>query len=748
MTLRLPHRRKLWQLAADLALAALPTLLALTLRFKPEPIPAETWRICLACVLPLTLIRLLLFWRLRVYQIAWRYVGLRDLVALVKGVSLSSGIFGLGLAALGTGGYPRSVFALEWLLACILLGGLRLSLRTATLLRSGLRAQQDERRRLLILGAGDHAAALARAVGCHPHLNYRLIGFLDDDETKHGLLIHGAPVLGPIEAVEAVVRARAIQEVTIAIPSATGAQVRRILALCEGLPVRLRTTPGFGALPPAGVAHGTAVRDVALEDLLRRRPVRTDLASVAGYLQGERVLITGAGGSIGAELVRQVLGFGPRQVLLLGRGENSIFELEQGLASLAVPGARCQVPGGNEFSHAGASAVPTHAADALGRVPAEASDHREAARAAAGLSASSQPGAWHLAPGTAFVPLIGDVRDRERLEQIFDRYRPTVVFHAAAHKHVPLMEAHAEEAVKNNVLGTRHLLELAGAHRVKRFLLISTDKAVNPTSVMGATKRIAEMLLQAQAQATPETRFMAVRLGNVLGSRGSVVQRMRRQILGRQPVTVTHPEMVRYFMTIPEAVQLVIQAGALGGRGEIFVLDMGEPVRILDLARDLIRLSGFIPGEEIPIEITGIRPGEKLCEELLTAQEGTSSTQFERILMARPSTPDPARLHPQVEALIALARAGDGARVRQKMAEIVPEYQCPQRVVKAAGQPLAGTREDARCGAGSPSGAAPSAPRAVPAAPSAASAGSRRSKRERRRVGCRIRAMSAGQTCD
>jgi FlaA1/EpsC-like NDP-sugar epimerase len=736
MTLRLPHHRKLWQLAADLALAVLPTLLALALRFMPEPIPADAWRVCLAGVLPLTLMRLLFFWRLRVYRIAWRYVGLRDLVALVKGVTLSSAIFGLGLVALGTGGYPRSVLALEWLLACILLGGLRLSLRAATLLRSGLRAQQDERRRLLILGAGDHAEALARAVGCHSHLNYRLIGFLDDDETKHGLLIHGAPVLGSIDTVEAVVRARAIQEVTIAIPSAAGAQIRRILALCEGLPVRLRTTPGFGALPPAGGAHGTAVRDVALEDLLRRRPVRTDLASVAGYLQGERVLITGAGGSIGGELVRQVLGFGPRQVLLLGRGENSIFELEQELASRdeGVLGPACCVLG--SWSASGAIDCGS-AAPSASQHPAPSTRH-----------APPPHSTQHAAPSTAFVPLIGDVRDRERLEQIFARYRPTVIFHAAAHKHVPLMEAHAEEAVKNNVLGTRHLLELAGEHRVKRFLLISTDKAVNPTSVMGATKRIAEMLLQAQAEATPETRFMAVRLGNVLGSRGSVVQRMRRQILGRQPVTVTHPEMVRYFMTIPEAVQLVIQAGALGGRGEIFVLDMGEPVRILDLARDLIRLSGFVPGEEIPIEITGIRPGEKLCEELLTAHEGTSSTQFERILIARPAKPDPARLYQQMEELMALARAGDGERVRRKIAEIVPEYQCPPRVVEANGQPLTGARKDSRRGAGTVSGTAPLAPAAVPAALSSALPASRPPKRGRRRIGFRIRATSTGQTCD
>jgi FlaA1/EpsC-like NDP-sugar epimerase len=642
MILRRLHRHKLWQLVADVFLVNLATLLALALRFMPDPIPLECWWFYLVGAVPLTLLRIVCFWRLRLYRIAWRYVGLHDLILVGKGVTASSALFVIGLVALGEHRYPRSVLVMDWLLACILLGSLRFSLRTRALLRASLRAQRVPRRRLLIVGAGDHGEALAREVGRHPDLHYRLVGFLDDDESKRGLLIHSAPVLGRIAAIEAVVRSRAVQEVIIAIPSASGAQIRRILALCEGLPVRLRTTPGFAVLEPAESARGPAVRDVAPEDLLRRPPVRVDLASMAGYLQGERVLITGAGGSIGSELVRQVIRFGPERVLLLGRGENSIFEVEQ-----EIPAAE------------------------RGRL----------------------------------VPIIADVRDRERLEQIFARHRPTVVFHAAAHKHVPLMEADAEEAVKNNVLGTRNLLELAGAHQARRFVLISTDKAVNPSSVMGATKRVAEMLLQAQARLTPETRFMAVRFGNVLGSRGSVVQTMRRQIVARKPVTVTHPEMVRYFMTIPEAVQLLIQAGALGAQGQVFVLDMGEPVRILELARDLIRLSGFVPGQEIPIQITGIRPGEKLYEELLTAQEGTTATQYERILIARPPEPDPERLYRQVERLIALAREGRAEELRGTLAEIVPDYQRPA----PAGSPPAWVpvpaREETRARMPLPSGA-------------------------------------------
>lgn len=646
MRLRLPHNRKLLQLAADAILVNVALLLALFLRFTPDPIPAECWEFYLAGAVPLTLLRLVCLWRLRLYRIAWRYVGLHDLVSVVKGVTISSALFAVGLVATGTEPLLRGILIIEWLLASVLLAGLRLSLRTGTILRAGLRAQRGDRRRLLIIGAGDHGEALAREVGRHPDLNYRLVGFLDDDPKKQGLLIHSAPVLGPISSIEAVVRSRGIQEVILAIPSATGGQIRRVLAFCEGLPVRMRTTPGFAALQGHGAIRRLPLNDVAPEDLLRRPPIQVDLPAVAGYLTGERVLITGAGGSIGSELVRQVLRFGPEHVFLLGRGENSLFELEQELG-----------------------------ASERDRV----------------------------------TTLIADVRDRKRLERIFLRYEPTVVFHAAAHKHVPLMESNEEEAVKNNVLGTRHLLQLAGEHGVKRFVFISTDKAVNPSSIMGATKRIAELLLQAQARATPGTRFMAVRFGNVLGSRGSVVQTMRRQIAARKPVTVTHPEMVRYFMTIPEAVQLVIQAGALGERGEIFLLNMGEPVRILDLARDLIRLSGLVPGEEIPIRITGIRPGEKLYEELLTAQEGTSATRHERILVARPTPMDPEWLHRQVDDLIRVAEVGGAEAVRARIAEIVPEYDDQPNPVPTSPAPL--PRESARQHSTKTTGANSPAPR-------------------------------------
>jgi FlaA1/EpsC-like NDP-sugar epimerase len=404
--------------------------------------------------------------------------------------------------------------------------------------------------------------------------------------------------------------------VVIAIPSATGTQIRRILGYCEALPARLRICPGFSDLRPGNGLR--QLREIELTDLLRRPPIQTNVGSIAGYLGGERVLITGAGGSIGSELVRQVMQFSPQAIFLLGQGENSLFEIQQELR--------------REWGYEGAQ------------------------------------------------PVVGDVKDYARMRQLFERLRPTVVFHAAAHKHVPMMEENPGEAVKNNVLGTRNLVQLAREFHVKRFLMISSDKAVNPTSVMGATKRIAELVLQAEvrrAAAGPEpnaTHFMAVRFGNVLGSRGSVVPSMLKQIARGGPVTVTDPEMVRYFMTIPEAVQLVLQAGAMGARGEIFLLDMGEPVKVLDLARDLIRLSGFIPGKDIPIEFTGLRPGEKLYEELLTAQEGVGATLHEDLFTAPPTPVDPDALDAAVAALADRARRGDDEGVRQMLREIVPTY--------------------------------------------------------------------------
>jgi len=440
------YPRVLWQILGDIFLLNLASISALALRYMPSPIPVDDWRFFGDYVAALTLLRVFLFWRLKLYKIYWRYVGVRDLLAVAQGVTLSSLIVFVPLMASGHLRYPRAVVVMEWLLSILAVGGLRLSLRIASTLRSGLRAERGTLQRLLMVGAGDHAEALAREVGRHPDLNFRLVGFVDDDPAKHGMVIHGAPVLGPVDRIAEVVARHRVEQVIIAVPSASGPEIRRLITLCEGLPVRLRITPGFQALVKRGHNDQPAVRDVALEDLLRRPPVQFDLSEIAGYLEGEIVLITGAGGSIGSELVRQVARVHPGRLLLLGRGENSIFAIEQ---------------------------------EAKSDLKVEV------------------------------VPIIADIRDAVRMDQVFRRYRPTVVFHAAAHKHVPLMESHPEEAVKNNIGGTWNLLRLASRHRVKRFVLISSDKAVNPVSVMGATKRVAELLLQSEAVHSPETRFMA-----------------------------------------------------------------------------------------------------------------------------------------------------------------------------------------------------------------------------------------------
>jgi len=380
------------------------------------------------------------------------------------------------------------------------------------------------------------------------------------------------PVVGKLDQVAQVSRKYDIDEILVAIPSAPRSRLREVVnqARKTGLPVRI--LPGILAMANGEVSFNQA-REVRIEDLLGRKPVRVNLAEIAGYLQGERILVTGAGGSIGSELCRQISRFSPGILLLLGRGENSIYEIDQELSS-SFPAVRKKA-------------------------------------------------------------IIADVRDRMKMERIFRDYRPTVVFHAAAHKHVPLMEDAPDEAIKNNIFGTKNMAELADKYRAKRFVLISTDKAVHPTSVMGATKRVAEKIVQYMA-AHSKTKYCAVRFGNVLGSRGSVVPLFQKQIAAGGPVTITHPEMTRYFMTIPEAVSLVIQAGAMEETGEIFLLDMGEPIRIVDLARDLIRLSGLEPDEDIKIQYCGVRPGEKIYEELLTAEEGITTTKHERIYVSKP----------------------------------------------------------------------------------------------------------------
>lgn len=461
----------------------------------------------------------------------------------------------------------------------------------------------------------------------HPEAGMVPVGFLDDDPLKRRQRIAGRPVLGRLDQLSTIVRAHNVEEVLIAIPSADSDTVRRVVRLAAEAGVKSRTLPPLHELV-SGQVQISQIREIDVEDLLGRDPVRLDSEPIERYVRGRTVLVTGAGGSIGSEIVRQIAPFEPACVLLLGRGENSVYLVDR----------------------------------ELGRAHPQIERHA----------------------------LICDVRDEASLRSVFAQFRPDVVFHAAAHKHVPLMERNPEQAVLNNVGGTRNLVELALEYGVERLVNVSTDKAVNPTNVMGASKRVAEMIVSDGARRCGGgCTMVSVRFGNVLGSRGSVIPLFRDQIQRGGPVTVTHPEMVRYFMTIPEAAQLVLQAGALAETGRVYVLDMGAPVRIADLARDLILLSGLEPGRDIEIEYSGARPGEKLFEELLTAEEGTEPSPHEKIFVARKAAPA-GDLQTRLDALFTAARVGDGEDIRAAFQTLVPTYRPDAAAPLGSGRALSG----------------------------------------------------------
>ncbi len=558
----------------DVACFLASIALAFMLRFEFRPVRALPYLGVLLPRLPaLIAVRLACYNGLALYNRLWQFASVRELVAIAEAGTLASIADYVLLHVVTEGGFPRSVTLLMWMLNIVLSGAVRLlaRLRREWLVTAKVDWPASRLLRTLIVGAGEAGIAVARELRTHPELGCEPVGFIDDDPSKHGYMLSGLRVLGPRENLGAFVKRDDVDEVIIAMPSAPGRVVREIVRACEGLGVRVRTLPGIYELID-GVVDVSRIRDVQIEDLLRREEVKIDLDKIGGYLSDRRVLVTGAGGSIGQELCRQIARFSPRRLVLLGHAENDIYDIQLELQE-------------------------TH-------------------------------------PALSTAPVVADIRDSMRMDSVFAYHEPEVVFHAAAHKHVPLMEMHPEEAISNNVFGTWNLARLADRYRASRFVLISTDKAVNPASIMGCTKRAAEMLIQALDRQS-ETRFMAVRFGNVLGSRGSVIPLFKRQIARGGPITVTHPDMMRYFMTIPEAVQLVIQAAAMGEGGEVFVLDMGEPVKIVDLARDLVRLSGLDPDKDVEVVFTGVRPGEKLFEELLTAEEGTAATEHERIFVAK-----------------------------------------------------------------------------------------------------------------
>lgn len=541
------------------------------------------------------------------YNRIWKYAGVKDILTILA-ANFCGVILYVTLTFFIGKSLPRSIFAMTFAMTAILQIFSRILLRLSYQI-SGKEETGKKEKNVLIVGAGNAGYLIAQDIIQSGGLR-KIVGFVDDDPDKQGKRLGGFKVLGDRYAIAELVDAYEVEEILIAIPSLHPEQLQEIANICSVSGCKVQILPEFLRNLSAGALSVRELRPLNIEDLLGRENVELDVKEIGKYLTGKIVLVTGAGGSIGSEICRQVLRFQPEQILLLGRGENSIYEIHQELKN------KC-----NEEQ---------------------------------------------------LLPLIVNITDRDKLENVFQEFHPQVVFHAAAHKHVPLMEHQPEEAIYNNVFGSYNVGDLAGRYHCGRLVLISTDKAVNPTSVMGATKRVTEMVMQALNLRYPETKYVAVRFGNVLGSRGSVVPLFKKQIAAGGPLTVTDPEMKRYFMTIPEASKLVLSAAALGDGGEVFVLNMGEPVKIVDLARNMIRLSGLVPDKDIQIKFTGLRPGEKLFEELLAAEDGTVSTDNKLIFKAVIKAPDETVFWEKVKELI---RCEEADRCIALLKELIPTYQ-------------------------------------------------------------------------
>ena len=593
----------------DLLLAVAANYFAFWLRFDGA-IPTAAWSLWAATVPALVLLRGISFVPFHVYDSVWEYVGLRDLRAIVASVTTSSLLFCLLIrGVLGLRAYPRSVFLMDLVLVVFLMASARVGWR---LLRE--RRANTRTRRVLIFGAGDAGARIVRELLKGGEHGYHPVGFVDDDPAKMGRRIHGVPVLGTRADLPRIIDKTKPTEVLVAIARAAPATFRGVVKELESHKLTIRAMPHLREILD-GRARLHDVRDLAVADLLGRVPVGLDMDTVRHLVEGKRVLVTGAGGTIGSELSRQIAELGPKSLVLFERYENALWEVERSVAGLNR--------GGRVYS------------------------------------------------------VIADVTDAQRVDEVLADHRPELILHAAAHKHVPLMELNPCEAIKNNVRGTRIVGEAAVRHGVERFVLISSDKAVNPSSVMGATKRVAELLAMALAERGP-TGFVVVRFGNVIGSNGSVIPLFLEQIKGGGPVTVTHPDMRRYFMLIPEAVQLVLQAATLGENGALYVLDMGDEIRVVDMARNLIRLAGFIPEREIPIVYTGVRPGEKLSEELVASDETIEPSSLEGIRRVRSAGDlSLASLGRSVADLERFAEKGATGAVMQQLGAMVAMFRPP-----------------------------------------------------------------------
>jgi FlaA1/EpsC-like NDP-sugar epimerase len=611
-------------ISSDAFLFVVAHLSAYLIRFEFALNQTEVWQytIVLPWLIPL---KIAVFFLFGLYRGMWRYTSIRDFWRLTQAcfvamlMAMAAVLFVYRFES-----FSRAVFLLDGGFTFLLAGGLRMAIRSyfASQERMNLGYSSyvvpKHRKKVLIIGAGAAGEKILREIFDNYRLNFDVVGFIDDDPHKSGRSIHGVPVLGSVEGLSTVVENENIQEVLIAIPSASGEQMRRIVDICKNCGIDYKTLPGIGEIIDGRVSI-KVLRDVRYEDILGRPPVHLDTTGIRSYLDGRTILITGCGGSIGSELCRQVVKYEPRFLVLVDASEANLFHIQMELQ--------------------------------------------------------------HELYFQKFQSVLGHVQDVQLMRSIFQTFRPHVVFHAAAYKHVPILEKNPWEAVSNNIVGSRVVMELAIEYGVDRFVLVSTDKAVKPANVMGASKRVSEIVLQSlQGNGT---RFMAVRFGNVVGSSGSVIPLFRRQIEQGGPVTVTHPDVNRYFMTIPEAVQLILQAGAMGKGGEIFILEMGTPVKIVDMARDLIRLSGKEPEKDIKIVFTGLREGEKLTEELIAVGEDVLSTEHEKIMLLRSdgiynglkSLPELRQwLDSKLALLCDAALRHDSQAIKIKLQEIVPEY--------------------------------------------------------------------------
>ena len=731
--MKIPLRNwKFWLvLALDIVLVMCAYVGAHLLRFEGNILPP--FLSAMKTTLPLVvLVKIFFFYGFNLYRGMWRYTSLIDFMNVVKAVAVSSvTLILLILFLYGFVGFSRSVFIMDFVLTLCLVAGVRIAirlylLRDTTFLVSFLRKQARPRKRMLLIGAGAAGEQILRELIGNPHLRAEAVGLLDDNAEKVGKSIHGVPVLGTVDRIEEI--DVDFDEILIACPSATGAQMKRIVAACE------RTGKPFKTMPPLGeVIDGRVsmkmVREVGMEDLIGREEVRLEEDEIKKYLLGKRVLVTGAGGSIGSELVRQIARFRPGALALADVGEYNLYQVEMecrtrfqgaGAGAHAAPsGVDAGAKASAGVGTAGASTGAKASAGAGARTGAAGSGSKgDRSGQAAGASAGPRAGTAAAVEVAAYLVDLGDLRPTQRM---FAEFRPDVVFHAAAYKHVPLQELNPWETVYNNLLAMRNLIACATETGVDKFVLVSTDKAVRPTNVMGATKRVCEMMAAAACSKNRDsalfsgdeinrdsalfsgnasavagakinrdsalfsgrseggtqgsTRFISVRFGNVLGSSGSVIPLFQQQIARGGPVTVTHPEITRYFMSIPEAAQLILQAGAMGEGREIFILKMGEPVRIADLAREVIKFHGLEPDIDIEIVFTGLRPGEKLYEELITEGEGIVPTRHEKIMVLHANECGNGDLLPtQLDELLRVADTFDIPAIKAKLQEIVPEY--------------------------------------------------------------------------